>query len=53
MKNPSIITEGTSDEMFETFIALSSEMLQRKKFTPGVEFDTFRKIQKVLLRIER
>ena len=48
MKNPSVTTVGTSDEMFETFMALSSEMLQRKKFTPGVEFDTFRKIQKVL-----
>ena len=48
MKNPLLIAEGTSDEMFETFIALSSEMLQRKKFTPGVEFDSFRKIQKAL-----
>lgn len=48
MKNPLMITEGTSDEMFETFMALSSEMLQRKKFTPGVEFDSFRKIQKDL-----
>jgi len=48
MKNPLIVTEGTSDEMFETFMSLSSEMLQRKKFTPGVEFDTFRNIQKVL-----
>lgn len=48
MKNPLIVTEGTSDEMFETFMVLSSEMLQRKKFTPGVEFDSFRKIQKAL-----
>jgi lipid II:glycine glycyltransferase (peptidoglycan interpeptide bridge formation enzyme) len=48
MKNPLIVTEGTSDEMFETFMVLSSEMLQRKKFTPGVEFDTFRNIQKIL-----
>jgi len=48
MKNPLIVTEGTFDEMFETYMVLSSEMLQRKKFTPGVEFDSFRKIQKVL-----
>jgi len=48
MKNPLIVTEGTSDEMFETFMVLSSQMLQRKKFTPGVEYELFRDIQKVL-----
>jgi lipid II:glycine glycyltransferase (peptidoglycan interpeptide bridge formation enzyme) len=48
MKNPLIVTEGTSDEMFETFMVLSSQMVQRKKFTPGVEYESFRNIQNIL-----
>jgi len=42
------IVEGTSDESYETFLVLQKEMLNRKGFVPGVDYNEFREIQKNL-----
>jgi lipid II:glycine glycyltransferase (peptidoglycan interpeptide bridge formation enzyme) len=42
------LLEGTGDELYEAFSSLYDEMLARKKFVPGVNFNEFRVIQKDL-----
>jgi lipid II:glycine glycyltransferase (peptidoglycan interpeptide bridge formation enzyme) len=39
------VTCGTQDHDYETFAALYAGMLQRKNFTPGVDYTEFAKIQ--------
>jgi len=42
------IKEGTNDELYHLLLAPYSEMVSRKKFTPGVDINEFREIQKDL-----
>jgi lipid II:glycine glycyltransferase (peptidoglycan interpeptide bridge formation enzyme) len=44
-RNKISIDSGTSDEYFCIFLDMQSEMLQRKKFNPGVDYEEFRQIQ--------
>jgi len=44
-KNALRIIEGTDDKLFVTFLELAKEMLERKQFTPGVNFDVSRRLQ--------
>jgi lipid II:glycine glycyltransferase (peptidoglycan interpeptide bridge formation enzyme) len=47
-KNNLKIVEGTRDELYETFLVLLKQMLARKGFVPGVDYNEFREIQKDL-----
>jgi hypothetical protein len=47
-KNGLKLVEGTEDKLYEAFIVLYNEMLTRKGFSPGVDINEFRKIQKDL-----
>ena len=42
------LIEGTKDKLYEAFSALYNEMLTRKGFSPGVDINEFREIQKDL-----
>ncbi len=42
------LTEGTSDEMFGTFLDLLTQTMSRKGFTPGVDYQQYRQIQREL-----
>jgi len=42
------IVEGATDELYDTFLVLQKELLARKGFVPGVDYDEFKKIQKDL-----
>lgn len=48
LKNNIELLEGYSDEMFEMFIGLYREMLDRKKFVESNDINEFKKIQKNL-----
>ena len=47
-KNSLTIVEGNTDELYQIFLNLQNEMLKRKKYEPGVDYDAFREIQKDL-----
>ena len=47
-KNDLEIIEGYSDDLYEGFLNLQSEMQDRKKYSPGVSYHEFREIQKAL-----
>ena len=47
-KNALTIIEGDSDELYQKFMNLQNETLDRKKYIPGVDYEEFRKIQKEL-----
>ncbi len=47
-KNGLKLIEGTKDKLYEAFSALYNEMLIRKGFSPGVDINEFREIQKDL-----
>jgi len=42
------LTDGSSDEMFATFLDLLSETMSRKRFTPGVNYNHYRQMQREL-----
>ena len=42
------IIEGNSDELFKIFLMIQKEVVDRKGFTPGVNYNEFREIQKLL-----
>lgn len=42
------VIEGTDDEMYTSFLSLQREMQERKKYTPGVDYAAFQKIQEEL-----
>lgn len=44
-KNNLRVIEGSSDDLYKTFLVLQEEMLNRKKYIPGVDYDEYRKIQ--------
>lgn len=44
-KNNLTINEGTSDDFYQIFLKLQKEMLERKNFTPGVNYEQYRQIQ--------
>jgi lipid II:glycine glycyltransferase (peptidoglycan interpeptide bridge formation enzyme) len=44
-KNGLTLIEGTSDELYRTFFSLGKEMRERKKFVPGVDYETYGRIQ--------
>lgn len=39
------IIEGTSDNLYKIFLKLQKEMRERKNYTPGVDYEQYRKIQ--------
>lgn len=47
-KNSLTIVEGNSNELYQIFLNLQNEMLERKKYEPGVDYGEFREIQKDL-----
>ena len=47
-KNGLKLIEGTEDKLYEEFSVLYNEMLTRKGFSPGVDINEFREIQKDL-----
>lgn len=47
-KNELEIIEGDDDEMFEKFVKIYNEMVERKRFVPSTDIDEFRLIQKEL-----
>jgi len=47
-KNGLTIVEGNNDALYQMFLNLQNEMLERKKYEPGVDYDEFRKIQEDL-----
>lgn len=47
-KNNLEVYEGVSDELYQKFMDLQNEMHERKKFTPGINYEEFRVIQKNL-----
>lgn len=47
-KNGLSIIEGTDYELYNTFLMLQQELLERKKYSPGVDYDEFGAIQKDL-----
>lgn len=47
------IVEGTGDELFRIVVDLHREMVERKKFRPGIEIAEFREIQKDLPDAEK
>jgi FemAB family len=47
-KNNLSLAEGTSDELFSTFLELQKNMQQRKKYISGVDYKEFQEMQKVL-----
>lgn len=44
-KNDLEVIDGYSDELYSIFLSLQSELLERKRYTPGVSYQEFRKIQ--------
>lgn len=44
-KNGLEIMDGNSNELYQIFLDLQREMLERKQFEPGVDYSEFRKIQ--------
>lgn len=44
-KNNLTITKGGSDELYNVFLKLQKEMISRKSFIPGVDYETYRSIQ--------
>jgi lipid II:glycine glycyltransferase (peptidoglycan interpeptide bridge formation enzyme) len=42
------IVKGSGDDLYGMFLGLYREMLARKSFTPGVDVDVFREVQKDL-----
>ena len=42
------LVEGESDDLYEVFLQLQKEMLRRKKYVPGVNYERFRMIQRDL-----
>jgi len=42
------VDQGTDDSLYATFLELSQDMLQRKGFSPGVNYLEFREIQRLL-----
>lgn len=47
-KNGLTTMEGNSEKLYQIFLNLQNEMLERKKYEPGVDYDEFRKIQEDL-----
>jgi lipid II:glycine glycyltransferase (peptidoglycan interpeptide bridge formation enzyme) len=47
-KNSLTIVEGNSDELYQIFLNLQNEMLERKRYEPGVDYGEFKEIQKDL-----
>jgi hypothetical protein len=47
------IVEGTGDDLFRIVVDLHREMVERKKFRPGIEIAEFREIQKDLPDTEK
>ena len=47
-KNGLKVIEGTEDRLYHIFLTLQKEMLDRKEYLPGVDYDEFREIQKDL-----
>jgi len=47
-KNGLNIIEGSSDDLYKVFLNLLTEMLDRKRFVPGVDYNKFRMIQNEL-----
>ncbi len=44
LKNDLEVSEGSSDSDYKVFLDLQREMQDRKKYTPGVDYDEFRDI---------
>jgi hypothetical protein len=42
------VVEGTEDKLYNNFLELSEEMIERKRFTPGVDYNQYRRIQQNL-----
>jgi lipid II:glycine glycyltransferase (peptidoglycan interpeptide bridge formation enzyme) len=47
-KNGLLLVEGNSALLYRVFLDLQKQMLERKAFIPGVDYDEFRKIQEDL-----
>ncbi len=47
-KNDLNVQDGKSDDLYAHFLKLQREMLDRKQFLPGVDYDEFREIQRDL-----
>jgi lipid II:glycine glycyltransferase (peptidoglycan interpeptide bridge formation enzyme) len=47
-KNGLLLDEGNSAELFRVFLELQKQMLERKTFIPGVDYDEFGRIQEDL-----
>lgn len=47
-KNALTVVEGDSDVLYNKFMNLQNETLNRKKYIPGVDYEEFREIQKEL-----
>ncbi len=47
-KNNLTIEDGYTDDQYQVFLNLQKEMLHRKRYTPGVDYDEYRKIQAML-----
>jgi len=47
-KNRLKVIEGDSEELYQAFLILQKEMLARKEYVPGVDYDEFGEIQKDL-----
>jgi lipid II:glycine glycyltransferase (peptidoglycan interpeptide bridge formation enzyme) len=47
-RNDLTVTESTDAKSFGVFLALSEEMLRRKQFTPGVNYEEYANIQQAL-----
>ena len=44
-KNGLSVVEGNSSQLYEVFLSLQKQMLERKAFIPGVNYDEFGRIQ--------
>jgi lipid II:glycine glycyltransferase (peptidoglycan interpeptide bridge formation enzyme) len=44
-KNNMTVHEGNSIELYDIFLKLQAEMLQRKNYIPGVDYEEFKQIQ--------
>jgi lipid II:glycine glycyltransferase (peptidoglycan interpeptide bridge formation enzyme) len=47
-KNGLTVIEGNTDDLYQTFLTLQKEMIERKHYDPGVDYGEFRDIQRDL-----
>ena len=47
-RNTLVFKSGTGDDLYREFLRMQAEMLQRKNFTPGVDYDEFGRVQEKL-----